>query len=589
MSDFVAIEELRKLLPDRFQLDDSGYLLYQVSSRKTFERISNYLPVVKQWKRVCVPNQQPVIQVTFSLCIQNTMTDEEWCELLSEIDKVNFTTACNPRCYNEFPGSKTNMLIAQVVLHQLQFFTPIEVPYFEQLGWKPLLNENVYCAGNMLITGDGIYSGEFKIDPELERYSLDISDEITENEAINYLFDLMPLYPKVTDVLVANLIVGLTRTLFMDAQVPPKYAIYLVSLPHKGKTTYCTLINSIYNRSRDKEFNLANLSTITLVSMLQEISRFKDCPYIIDDLYVENNISAMKKREAAVSTAIRTVANNAENRKQSGKETVGFVPNATIVVTAEYLLEHAYSTLSRCVILHLERQLETEKISPFQRQPLALSTAAYYFIRWVAAHYESNVELIRSEHEQFRERMDSATPGFERLHESCFALEMGVRLLCNYAVDANALTREGAENTMASMREIFSQIIEKQKEDMEISNSIEESSDLTYVIGCLLKQKKFRLASSKDEYDSKIHDGIQTEFLICLASKKLVQTLRNYLYDSTINQERISHHLKGHGLLVMDQSEDSTKKTKRVRMFHIRKNELILLLESRKEQCHSPS
>lgn len=127
---------------------------------------------------------------------------------------------------------------------------------------------------------------------------------------------------------------------------------------------------------------------------------------------------------------------------------------------------------------------------------------------------------------------------------------------------------------------------------MENTASIKGGSDLTYLIGSLLTQGRFSIAASVHEYRQDIHDGVTQEGLICLDSKKLVQMIRDYQHDLTINQERIGHDLRGHGLLVLDKSEASTKKVKEVRMFHIRKQGLMNFLtasqESGKKEQGSP-
>lgn len=573
MSDFTE-NEIKGLLPEKYSLDSSGNVRYQESESNPSEKVSNYLPKLLFWKQIKISRKEQINSITFSLIIEGEEAPDTWMAELSSFSRMDFTATCNSRCYNYLSGNKSNRLLSQIVHYQLRKLTRQEIPYFNRLGWTTLDGDKVYVAGKEVITKDGISNKEYSFDEELSDFKLEIDEQMERQTAAEYWFSLMGIKPMVTDILVANTIVGLSRSLFVEAQIPPKYVIYIVVDPHYGKTTYAALTSSIFNRADNIEFSLISF-TSSNASIQKEISRFRDCPLVIDDLYSEHSIAAMRQRERNACDIIRSVGNNEAPKKQLGKKTIGYSPNGTIVMTAEYLLTHSFSSLTRCVILHLDQQLEPAKVSRFQQCPLALPTAAYHYLQWCATNYSKNVELIRTEYREFRERNKHNALGLERIEESAFVLEMGIRLLCDFAIDVGILSEKGKANTMHNISISFSFIIRQQLIDLENTASIKGGNDITYLIGSLFIQRRFSVADSVSDYRRDIHDGVFKEGLICLDSKRLVRIVRDCQHDLTINQERIGHDLRSHGLLALDKSGASTKKTKEVRMFHIRRRELM--------------
>lgn len=557
----------QQLLPPYFSTDSEGDLICQGPQSKSPLKISNYFPVVKKLKKLVNPIGETVNLVTFSLWIKGSVTEHEWTLPYQMVESYNYCLKCDTRCYNAL-DRQSRRYIYRVVSYQLRNCKKENIPYIDALGWTAFHNDYAHMLGDKLITKDGIVPNtEYYASERLSQFHFDIDEMLPVQEAIEDVFCLMSVDKMITPILIMNAFVGVTRSLFVDAQVPPQYVVYLTGPSQYGKTTLACKTNSLYNRATDKQYALSNLLT-TPATLQKKIALFRDASYCVDDLFRSNNTSNMKAMEKALMDIIRIVGNDKEREKQCGKETLGFSPNATVVCTAEYLLEDAFSTLARCVILHMDQPVNKKRLNAADKNPLALPTAVYYYIRWCAGHYQEIVNEIVRLHKQYQTEIESINSHYMRLYENCFILRTEMRLFLEFCKDVGSVVETEFAESQKAFSNILIDIMERQKQEM---NSMQEHSNYVDAVATLFKEKKLCLAE-KDNYVIGEYDGVVKDDVICLDGDRITALLRDVLTDNRISTQSICKQFWQAGLLLTDHSPANTVKICKKRMLKIPKH-----------------
>ena len=91
--------------------------------------------------------------------------------------------------------------------------------------------------------------------------------------------------------------------------------------------------------------------------------------------------------------------------------------------------------LARCVILHVDSELNKPLLNDINERPLSLPTVAYHYICWCAEHYDEIVASIRDDHKKHRKLMECVHTSYARVYENYFCVKMGMELLLKFCND----------------------------------------------------------------------------------------------------------------------------------------------------------
>jgi|GEM_PF-5269198 hypothetical protein len=554
------------ILPPYFTISGQN-LVYQGPRSHGPLTVSNFFPVLKTSKK-CINSTGEIkdFLISFVLWIEGTVTEAEWVIPFRPGEYYDFRINCDTRCYNAL-GKDTERYLTQVIDYQISKCRQDSILYADTLGWTEYRNEHVYVAGDKVISKNGILSNaDYFISKQMKEFHFDIDDSLSEREVASEVLRFMETDEYVTRILLSNTFIGLSRSLFIDAHVPPQFLIYLVGSSQYGKTTLACRTSSLYNRATDRQHALTSL--ISSPGALQKnIGLFKDTAYIVDDLCKDKNNTSMRQRENRLKDLIRIIGNNKEKEKLSGKELFGFSPNCTVVCTAEYLLDDAFSTLARCVVVHLDAQIDKKSTNSECKNDLVLPTAAYYFIHWCAVNYERIVAEIQHLNDDHQELILSIESHYMRLYDAKFVLETGMHLILEFCVDTGSITEVKATELQRSFSSALNSVLSRQKQEL---GAIKESSNYVDAVAALFKRKKIVLAE-EGHYIFGEFDGVKREDTICIDGERLVALLCDSLGMKKISIQAVCKQFLQAGLLITDNSASNTKKVCNKRMLVIRK------------------
>lgn len=561
--------QIEKRLPSSYSLDDSQWLLYHPGNRKAPEKVSNYYPLVTG--RIKGVDSQGEIAhfVVLKLVVEGKLTEEQWTIPFGKLETFDFNAIVDTHCYDEMP--KASRHIAKIVRFQMRNFEERPVNFYTALGWATYQGAPAYVAGDKVITNDGIVSArDYMIFKNLRQFHLDVlpENEYSVKEIIRDVLQILSIDKVASPILLANTFAGLSRSLFVDANLPIRYVVYLVGPSQAGKTTLACLTGSLYNRNTDEKFSLTPLVS-TQTAIEEKVSLFHDTTYIIDDLFPEKGSTGMKARERTLMDLIRIIGEGKEKQRRCGKETIGYSPNAAVICTGEYLLG-SLSSLARCIVLHMNQELNWKTVNELSRNPLLLPTVALHYLRWAAANYEKIVRQIREEHAQFRDLMVTIHTSYPRVRENYFTVKMGMKLLLEFCLEQQAITQEQSAAIMEIFQAACDYAFERQKFDM---NNLKEKYEIVDALIVCLKNKKFHLVE-EDYYTYGEQDGMVREDTLCLDPDKIQRILKEELGISKLSTQAITKQLFTLNLLNEDQSSSHTMKINKHRMIVISKNKL---------------
>lgn len=550
--------------------------LYYIGSENKKYYLCNFLPIVCNAIKPNTSNLLHDIEVELKLVINDITIINEIIMPLSKIKTLDWESL-DYRCQlgTGLNVSVIKTHIYKIIRKQLSIKNIIkEVPFYERTGWVTFNSERAYIAGNNLITSSGIAMRTmYKVPKELDELSLEIDKTLSIYDTAKYIVNLFKLSPGVSDVLVANLITGLLRSLFVEAGITPRFTCYLVGPPQSKKTSIACLINNIYNRTTAKEFALINLLSSSS-AVHKSINFLQDCCYIVDDLFKSENKHDMRIREERLSEVIRTIGNNAAKVTVRGKELDNIPPNCNVVSTAEYLLQ-GYSTLSRCIIIHVNKPIPNDLLYESQKNPKALSTFIFHFIKWICGNFDKLILFIRDEHNMYLQKRSIRSSEFERQLEAQFILNTAINILLQYFLDNKIYKEDFTYLIKKIFKKHCKELILIQIEDMKRSVISKDENQFSKYIAYLYSNNMLDLEKKKKKMD-KSSNGIICKGNLCLSPGYVLQLSKKYFNDYSITINKITTELRKNGLLDIDASNRSTKKLEGIRLLQIR----LIILES---------
>lgn len=578
-----------KLDPSNYVFEEEDNKLYYLPSEGEKLFICNFCPVVTDVTKSNNVNSLNKVKIMITFFLSGGTLNISSPFILSDLRNFDWEALdYRFQINNKLKPSEVCSHLYSIIHHQVISKEHIrEVPLFQQTGWTSFNDFPAYVAGNKLITSSGIIDDSaYNIAEDLKELKLDIDHLLSTRESAEYMLKLIKLAPGISDVLVANLITGLLRSLYVEAGVIPKFASYIVGPPQSKKTTIASLISSIYNRSTNDEFALINLLSSS-PAIHRSVGLLRDCCYIIDDLYMTDRKHEMKVREERLSGIIREVGNNAAKVVTVGKGLNSMPPNCNVICTAEYLLQ-GYSTLSRCVIIHIDKPVSNRLLFECQKDPLALSTFVYHFIRWSCSDYNMIVTTIKEKWDKYQQQRSMRTSSYERQLQAKFVFQTSMSILSKYFRCQSLLNNDLRKDTFKQVNMYLDKMIIRQIKDMKSMAAANDDNRYSKLIINAYRKDIINLEEKRKKV-SKNSEGIIHKGNLCLSSEYVLKLSKIYFDDKSITINKITAELRQNGLLEMDTSNKSTKKINGIRFLQIPIDKLEAFMKDNKNEFSNSS
>lgn len=415
------------------------------------------------------------LYVGIEICIFNDKVTKEISIKYDELDGLDFEKVDISFLVN-ISVQNAHKLIIYNIKQQAAALEHKSVTLLDKLGWYRNGAEICYNAGDCVITNSNI---TYLTNPELAKdYHLRICEHYSEKQAIKGMFDIMNIDVRYSPILVGAGLLGVMRSIIIEAGIRPPCAIYVVGETQNRKTTLTTLCTRLYNRDEmgtDSTVNMARVcsSTPMLESLL---ASSRDCAFILDDLFRNPDSKMRKEAERNVRNILRNYADNSPRRNMRSQHEI----NGQLIITAEYIIDNI-TDIGRCFMVHIKDVIASERLTKAQSEPLMLSTFYYYFIKHCCMHYDKIIDFISNEYELFKKERVSHKGHYERIYETGFLLMCMCKIVCNYALEKGVISAEvgkgvlnKTESSINKMIEFHSEVISRKKVNSEEFNLAQE-------------------------------------------------------------------------------------------------------------------
>ena len=423
--------------------------------------ISTYCPVVVTVKNY-VNGDKLDPHVTLAAILGDGTQTPEITIPLRDLKRLDFQTDLDHRCYDYSDNARS--FVQRLIRYLVTQRQAVKVYRANTLGFLHYKDRVAYNAGSRLI-------GDLGIDVEIttKGYGFYSPDDLSNEQLGVHIKNIIQLEPSVTAPLFSYFILGLLRDVFHEAGVPIHFCLYVVGAQQSFKTTLSTNLCSLYDRDKDVEMHLHNL-TASEAMLHRVLSLEKDMVTIIDDLNHDDSKKRERDQERKLSVLIRTAANDVGHETLRERSEI----NAQALFCGEYLLKNT-STLSRLLIVHVEQgQIDKAKLLTIQQNPDLLTGFAERFISWVIANYQTLCGFISEQDARFRKIRAEGVPYHERLNRSASVLTIAYEILLEFCKTIGwdlGLSNQGFSTIMENL-------LYRQLEDMKL----QEQNPVDYVV-----------------------------------------------------------------------------------------------------------
>ncbi len=301
--------------------------------------------------------------------------------------------------------------------------------FFDKLGWHNIEGKHFYCAGDTILSIEPI--DNFTIAEILsKKYHLEIDRNLSEVDSVKHALKMMDVDAPATPIIFITGLLGPMRQIILDADINTSCLLCVVAPTQYRKSECVKQLTQIYNRSQIH--NSSGVSILRVSSSEYKIEELtdilKDSTFILDDLYKEPDNKKRKQNENRVRNLLRNFSDNSS--RTTARST--FANNCQIIVTAEYLLE-SKTDIGRMMVLRLDNPINSQSLTECQKNPLALSTFYFFFIKWLCQHYDEIVLRMKTEFARFRDGAALHKVSYERLYEHSFLLRFVFDVFLEYS------------------------------------------------------------------------------------------------------------------------------------------------------------
>ena len=539
------------LLPRHFSIGDDGSLFYKE------QMISNGYAVVTQVTQDRHLNGYKTTRIRIKFWVHGETEEVEMGH--EELLRLKEPEIYFPLIYLDEPRKQSLPLFKQSLLFQVANTKPVIRYRVDQLGFTTLANgERIYVLGDRIL---GKTKCEVVVDESLKSYKLQYN-KIPDGEFAAGLKAFLSLEENVAPVLIAYLTLALSRQVFMDAKVKPKFALYVSGEQQSFKTTISALYFNIFNRHDDIESCLHNL-TSTEISLVSTLTKLKDAPTIVDDLNRSDSRLTEKQQEKALSMLIRVAANNVARESMHGS----FEPQTQLVVCGEYSLKNP-STNNRIIFLEFESGMfDKAKLTELQKNQDVIPMYCEHFLKWLLENYDSKVKQVKEHHQAYLLWRAEDNNYQERLNMNANILKLAFDLFLDFCRYKNW---DGFDSFKRKFSQAISNVLTNQ---IEVLN-LDERDSIDFVAEAyipIVKYDQFSVGKGKPaiwEHDIYIN---KTEDIVYIPGKVLVKAVELQL-GNEYECSSISKAFDERGLLIKDNNKNNcrVKKVAKKRCYHIR-------------------
>lgn len=432
--------------------------------------------------------------------------------------------------------------------------------YINSLGWHYIGDRWIYCNGDKLLPESGL--ADIYIHPKIhENFHMRYDDTMSEDAILELVKEMIDFQNPAIHMCFLYLVMGLLRKLFFEANVAPKFVLYISGTTATYKTTLANYFFDIYNEGKGISRAAADL-TSSESALRSIISEFKDCVFVLDDLSKSVSVSETRAKEVTVNNFIRTIANCEENNRKTGQRVIGELAQCGIAFTAEYVLS-VESIVNRTILVDMDKfSLNEEILKFFQENELLMYSFSHMFLIWSVEHVMMILKVIKDEWNVHRE---NKTKDFNpRLVDSLGILWIVVKIIWKYFLDKGVWEKRYEKMFQKSLKNVLfneQDKLDKLRFENKDYNIVEEIANLFAMKKLVPILSIFGLAGEASCWQEGGYIFTKTEHL--------ANELQKVIKNETITVNKVSTALKKEGILKLDKSGDATVKKHGIRYYRI--------------------
>lgn len=511
--------------------------------------VCNFVPEVKKVIEVQFEDGIKKI-VQLELLFSNDVKYEVSLEL-NCLEKIKWSDLCE-FCVVNFQNRNAKLYLSTLIRSRL-----MQASYETWFGVKRTgihkFNDMVlYCAGKDVITTNNKDGANNRVWIDNIPFSLDIEQNITLSDALTGVMELISLVPEVGSVLLAQAIGGIMSEAYRQVGFNPCTIIEVVGKSGMLKSTYVPQLVQLFNRN--EEVTAATRFNATNRFMENLISSYSDCTVLIDDLHTAQVSELKRKNENVAETIVREISDNKGRGYTNGDTQKQKEFRANVVFIGEYIIGQESST-PRLLVVEMQKRPDGAILDKYQRKnKLYVPTFYYHFIRWYVENFHELVEEIDVKLTSRRKnKTDCELHG--RLGDSKFYLEMSFKFFLNFCEEQNLMEIQEVNKLYEGFKDVLNQHIKDQQARYEYENKMEIL--VLDLIWNLYKKKLIEVVKNVNKFDLSKHQGLIYYDCLCIRRDVLLDIIKKYLPNVSVN--KIIRTLRDKGLLKLWDDKNTVK------------------------------
>ena len=423
------------------------------------------------------------------------------------------------------------------------------------LGLQDIKGKPGFCLGDILVYHSSVDVSDVEIilPAELPLYRMVIDEELSEEDAITGIQNLIRLAPNASCIILAHTISAITRQMFIKIGITPQTTPQVIGDSSIFKSSYVSFLSTIYNRDRPIKPIIRLSATPASIELM--LNQSVDMVVCADDLHPSEHEYGKKSKEK-LESIIRSVGDSTGKTIIKNGEPVELSPNCNTITTGETPYYGSKSTGYRTLIINFIEPINQTVFSELQKTPLTVSTFYYNFISYWIENYDKIFSIIQKRFDEFNKSslVGITVPRLQRLY---FNLECSFFLFLTYLYDIGYDSKENLTYHHGQMQKLLIRTI---KEHLDCINKREaenpNNANYLEIINDLINNGAFSFTKDKEEAKNMSYDGIITGKHILIRGERLVKVIKELVPNATL--QMITKNLISKGAI--DKGKDKTSK-----------------------------
>lgn len=341
------------------------------------------------------------------------------------------------------------------------------------------------------------------------------------------------------------------RSRWEEIPLPFAAVLFVAGKSGTGKTTLAKNFCQLYNNEDGgiADYWDAETSQPALTGALQEA---RDRTVLYDDICKSSTPTEERKRMERATNLLRHVANESEQGKKSGRETVHHVCRSGLVITAEKV-PTAMSELTRCVLVQVERS----RIGGTSEDRALAAGMLGGYLEWFARHDEEELDGLRRSKASFTTHK---YPGLTRLYTSMMQLNWCFESFMRFLETIPSCQLYTGQQREEEVSQIYRQLFTR---EAQLIRDIEESQ--------LTIEQQIRAGLQSGQLAFMAHKGF-----CCVQFDILIAFLRHRMQNPALSERQVSAFLRANQLIDTDASQRVSKKVDRTRYVFLRPERFMM-------------